>query len=530
MTLGIAEDAAVADLAAALGIEGRLVQDDEGIGRGIRALLHVGAGLELLVLRAVADDGHDLPARRGRLVAQEAAGILVDGRFGGPPRSGTPGPGHDPRRPAPGDAAEERHQLRLAHEVLPGARAGTLALASQGGLEPLAVDTDAILRRQLHGQVDGEAVGVMEAEGRLAVEARGVLGHVLRTAAHHALRARQRDEGLLELHGPRVERAGEGRLLAHDGTQDGPVALAQDGIGIAHEVDDDLGGGRQEGLVPAEQPTMPHGTADDPAQDVAAPLVGGQDTVRDEERDGPRVVGDDLVAEALRLEGFRVVSEELPHARVDGREEVRVVVAADALEHRGQALETHARVHGAERQGHTRSVGLLVELHEDEVPELQPARAVLAVVGQAVGTLAELRSPVVVDLAAGTAGTGVRHAPEVLVVAGVHVTPARHALRGQADLVAPDAPRLLVVPVGRGGQSLRGDAQVHGQELPGPVDGLPLEVVAERPVAEHLEERVVPRRASHLLEVVVLAGDPQAALRVHGARVGCAAPRRGRHP
>ena len=58
-------------------------------------------------------------------------------------------------------------------------------------------------------------------------------------------------------------------------------------------------------------------------------------------------------------------------------------------------------------------------------------------------------------------------------------------------------------------QAVRRDAEVLGEEVPGPVDGLALEVVAEAPVAEHLEERVVAGGPTHLLEVVVLAGDPQ---------------------
>jgi len=51
------------------------------------------------------------------------------------------------------------------------------------------------------------------------------------------------------------------------------------------------------------------------------------------------------------------------------------------------------------------------------------------------------------------------------------------------------------------------------------MDRVALEVVAEAPVAEHLEERVVARRTADLLEVVVLAGHPQAALEVHDPRV-----------
>ena len=48
--------------------------------------------------------------------------------------------------------------------------------------------------------------------------------------------------------------------------------------------------------------------------------------------------------------------------------------------------------------------------------------------------------------------------------------------------------------------------------LPGIVDGAFLEVIAEAPVAEHLEHRVVIRVVAHLFEVVVLAADAQTLL------------------
>ena len=51
-----------------------------------------------------------------------------------------------------------------------------------------------------------------------------------------------------------------------------------------------------------------------------------------------------------------------------------------------------------------------------------------------------------------------------------------------------------------------------------------LEVVAEAEVAEHLEERVMPRRVAHVLEVVVLAARAHAALRARGAHVVALCP------
>src|SRR5205814_4473914 len=56
-------------------------------------------------------------------------------------------------------------------------------------------------------------------------------------------------------------------------------------------------------------------------------------------------------------------------------------------------------------------------------------------------------------------------------------------------------------------------------ELPGKLDGVFLEIVAEGEVAEHLEEGEVAGGASDVLEVVVLPAGPHALLRRGGARV-----------
>ena len=66
---------------------------------------------------------------------------------------------------------------------------------------------------------------------------------------------------------------------------------------------------------------------------------------------------------------------------------------------------------------------------------------------------------------------------------------------------------------------LAGDAQVLGQEFPGPVDGLAFEVVAKTEIAEHLEKRVMARCVTDILEIVVLAARADAALRTRGRLV-----------
>ncbi len=127
-------------------------------------------------------------------------------------------------------------------------------------------------------------------------------------------------------------------------------------------------------------------------------------------------------------------------------------------------------------------------LHEDEVPDLQIAllvhrRAALAPV---------VRPAVIPDLRVGPARA--RHAHVPVVVRFAH--PLDPAL-GQAHLVPPDAVGLVVVLVDRDPEPVLREAEPpvvirSGQQIPGPGDRVVLEVVAERPAAEHLEERAGP--------------------------------------
>src|ERR1044072_2124833 len=54
--------------------------------------------------------------------------------------------------------------------------------------------------------------------------------------------------------------------------------------------------------------------------------------------------------------------------------------------------------------------------------------------------------------------------------------------------------------------------QLFGDELPRELDRVALEVIAKRKVAQHLEERVMPRGVAPLLEVVALPARPHTLL------------------
>ena len=393
------------------------------------------------------------------------------------------------------------------------AAAAALALLGERLVESQPVDGDAVFGRQLDRQVDGKAVRVVESEGDVAGQPGCIRGQLLGTAADDPFGPSQRDEGLLQLDGPGIERPPELRLLAQQRTENLLAPLDEEWIRGRHDVDDDRCGLGEEWLAPSKQPTVTDRAADELAEDVAAALVRGQDAVGNEERRGARMVGDDLVAEPLLLERIGIMAEELPHPGVDRQEQVRVVVRRHLLDDGREPLEAHAGVDARERQREA-ALRPLVELHEHEVPDFEPARAVLAVVRDAPRALAQVGPAIEVDLAAWPARAGVRHSPEVLVVADLDVAPLRHPLRRQADLGAPDVPGDVVVGVRRGAQPLAGDPQVPGQEIPGEMDRLALEVVAEAPVAEHLEEGVVVGVLADVVEVVVLAAGADALLRV----------------
>src|SRR5262249_32046288 len=92
------------------------------------------------------------------------------------------------------------------------------------------------------------------------------------------------------------------------------------------------------------------------------------------------------------------------------------------------------------------------------------------------------------------------------------------ALRQIGDRL-PQGERVVVVGEDGRAEPASIEAQVARQKLPGEGDRVLLEVVAEREVAEHLEEGVMPRRPPNVVEIVVLAARSDALLTRGGALI-----------
>ena len=311
--------------------------------------------------------------------------------------------------------------------------AGPGALLGHLSLEAGEVDRPAPFRRDLAGQVDRVAEGVVEEERALARDVAG------------------REHFIQQVLAP-LERGAEPLLFAPDHVRDELVVLLQLRVRAAHDCDRCIDERGRDEIPRAEPVRVTDRPADDAAQDVAPLHVARHHAVGDQEGHGAAVLREDpqrdigvAAREALVGDPGRLLG------RCDERpEHVDVPDRLGALEHREVALEARAGVHARLRQRNQRAVRLRVELHEDEVPDLDVA--VLApVLRAALG--AELRAEVPEDLGARAARAGVAHAPEVVVAQ------ALDPRRRHADVVAPDRLGLVVGLVDGDPEPLRIEAR-----------------------------------------------------------------------
>mmetsp|Transcript_11487 Transcript_11487/g.29021 ORF Transcript_11487/g.29021 Transcript_11487/m.29021 type:complete len:365 (+) Transcript_11487:1812-2906(+) len=311
-----------------------------------------------------------------------------------------------------------------------------------------------------------------------------------------------------------------GLFLAEHGP-DGLLGGQQLGEEGAHVVAHHVHQLGEEALLRAQHfRAVAHRTAEHAAEHVVAAEVARARAIGDGEAQRADVVCHHAVRHVLAvhvvlpdLVSVRAGASHLGDLIKDGGKDVGRVVGALVLQHADHALHAHAGVHVLVRQRLEAAVCLAVELNEDNIPDLQNIGVIHVHQVRSVAAA----DAIVVDLCAGAAGALVSHLPKVvLAVKGKH-TPGRQVLE-------PDLPGLFVCvkPLGRIATKVRGvdSGGIHlkhlGQQLPRPSDGLLLEVVAEAPVAQHLEKGMMVHVLAHVVKVIVLAACADALLGVGG--------------
>ena len=288
-------------------------------------------------------------------------------------------------------------------------------------------------------------------------------------------------------------------------------ALGEVGIGLphlAHQGRDEL---VDRGIVGAQQRGVSHGAAHDAPQHITAALIGRQNTIGNQEGHGAQMVRDHPIG----CHGFR--RRRTPDSRGgridDMAEHVRLKDAFDPLQDRGHTLQPHPRIDRWIGQRLLRAVGELLVLHENQIPELEEPVAVFF--RRARRAAPDMLTAIDEDFRARTARAGIAHGPEI-----IRGRNADDLVVGEPGDLFPILGCLVVRVIDGHKQLVLGQAEFFGDQVPGQLDRLFLEIIAEREIAQHFKEGEVPRREPHIVEVVVLAAGAHAFLRGGRAAIG----------
>ena len=252
--------------------------------------------------------------------------------------------------------------------------------------------------------------------------------------------------------------------------------------------------------------------AQQPAQDIAPAFIAGQHTVRNHKGGCPDMIGNDtkgnihLHAEAIGRTG------KLRHLIGNIHDGVHIKQAVHILTDNRQPLQSHTGVDILLDKLRVIAISVIVKLGEDIVPDFH-IPVTVAAHGAARLSAAVLFAPVIIDLRAGTTGTGAM-LPEIVLLAE-----PEDPVSGDANFLVPDFKSLIVIFINAGEQAVFIQANHLGQKLPAPGNGFPLEVVAEGKVAKHLKIRAMAGGFTDVLNITgtntLLAGADPAARRLH---------------
>ena len=318
------------------------------------------------------------------------------------------------------------------------------------------------------------------------------------------------------------------------------------GENIAHRAGEDIDELVEKWRAEAERTAVADGAAEDAAEHIVPVGVARLNAVADGKGERADVVGDDAEGDIVfflfgvasgtadRQRGSVGLAAEFFELVEDRAEDVGLVVRDArvgeigeiicALDNRGDAFEAHAGIDMARGEGRERAIWVGIELDEDEIPNFDAVGG--ALVDERAARVTGGRE-IDMQLRAGAAGAGFTHHPEVVLLVTVHDVDGGIESDG-AEFFSPDFPCLLVARGGvawlgivdRGVKAGGREFPTADDEFPGPVDRFLLEIISERPVAEHLEHGVVVGVETDIIEVVMFSTCPDAFLRIGGTEVG----------
>ena len=294
----------------------------------------------------------------------------------------------------------------------PSALARALPLLFEGFLKSGLIQRQSLISRRIGCEVQGEAIGIVEFEQCLAGNDR-------------LLRPLDVRDHLIEQAKSLVQGVEKPFLFSLRDMLDRRTMPFQLGIGALHPNNHGFRQAMEKRPVEAEteRPPIAPGPAEDAPEDIPAAFVRRQNAVRDHEADRPQVIRDHSHRPVV-IRGDAIPLSRHARNRADDRlEQIGVVVIGLALGDGGETLEAHARIDAGFGQRVQCAFVIAVELHEDQVPDFDDPVAIPV----RHGIARDRRALVVVDLGTWSAGTGLRHLPEIILLPASHDAGRRHA-------------------------------------------------------------------------------------------------------
>src|SRR5690606_15035882 len=305
-------------------------------------------------------------------------------------------------------------------------RTRLFTLALHGGIKTFLINAHAAFAADVGSEVDRETVSIVKGEQRLAIE--------------YPFGGNARQRCLKDLHAV-LKRFGEALFLLAQHLFHARLLFGQLRIGLAHFLDEVSHQAVKERLLLAQFVAVSQGPSHDATQDIAPALIAGNHAIDDKEAAGADVVSNDLEGIVFQIYTTRFTRS----SGNEVAEKVDFVIGMLVLQDCGNALQAHACVDtglGKRRELATR---ITVELHEDQVPDLDVAVAVF--LGRTGRASPHFGPMVVENFRARATGAGIGHLPEVvgcirrtLVVADADDAGFRHT-----DFLGPDIVGVVVV-------------------------------------------------------------------------------------
>ena len=244
-------------------------------------------------------------------------------------------------------------------------------------------------------QVKRKAVGVVKREGGLAVE-------------HVALF--ERCAFLVQYCQAAIQRLAETGFLELQRFFDEIFRAHQFRISLSHLAHQRPDKPIHQRLFGAEQLPVPHRATHNSPQHIAAALVRRQHAIGNQKRRCSQMVGDH--AQRCLLRTLRIGTGKFGDLPNERDEQVDVIVVVLTLQHGGNALQPHAGVDRWLGQRRALSRRALVELHENEIPNLDETVAIF--IGRARRATGNLVAVIEKDFRTWSAWAGIAHLPKVI--------------------------------------------------------------------------------------------------------------------